>query len=58
MRRVLEEDVMSERANPSSAFAFGATQAIRSGLWDQYLDVIAAAIRYRKIELSRAESKA
>jgi hypothetical protein len=49
---------MSERANPSSAFAFGATQAIRSGLWDQYLDVIAAAIRYRKIELSRAERKA
>lgn len=44
---------MARNIDPSSAFAFGATQAIRSGQWDRYLDIIAAAIRYRKIELSR-----
>lgn len=44
---------MAKDFNSSSAFAFGATQAIRSGQWDSYLDIIMAAIRYRKIELSR-----
>jgi hypothetical protein len=48
---------MASNIDPSSAFAFGATQAIRSGQWDSYLHVIMAAIRYRKIELSRMERK-
>jgi hypothetical protein len=39
------------RHGTSAAFAFGALKAIETGEWDQHLEQLAAAIRYRRSQI-------